>query len=976
MKQKLTVMLAFSLAFGAMAGTVLPFTLEPRLPRQIDVGKKSLLVLKPGNFEIVVPPEVSPAAKFAAKEMAEALGKAFGCKVSPVQKASGNKIEICLGDLKLAARLGVKVESLDRDGFVIRTAGRKILIAGRDDFEYGPLKGVHRYGMKGEWATLFGAYEFLERFAGVRYYFTGPLGTHIPRLKVLELPEINIYDRPDFLQRRFADWNYAFAPQKSFPGYNNGLTKLRSRMETVYIPNCHGIAKLGYQHRFGKTHPEYFARHKDGKRLVDDKVHLSQICFSSPLREEIIADAISFLRNEPASKRGVMTVKGKVGWNEVHTPGMPCFNIMPNDSCYPCTCAGCAPHFAKGEQGGTDFIWGYFNHIARKVKASGVPGYLTTMAYANYRKLPTEKIEDNLLVMLALRGPWNEYVPQALKQDMDLLKAWNKKLGQKTWLWTYPGKHYGNMPGIPHTTPRALAAYIKRVSPYVFGIFIECETDVQMFNYLTYYVLGKTCWDNNTDIEKLLAEHAQNMYGPAAAPMKEFFDSIERCWAKIGAHALETPQGPKVVYPSELVLWNDIYSEKELKRLCALFDRAKLLARNDKLVSERIKLMREHMLEPILKEAEKFRAANNSVKAWQFHLPETAGKVVIDGDLKDEAWKNALTFVLPGMNGAPAEVRVTAKILRDKENFYIAYESEEPFTDRMLGRKRPRDSREIWKDSDAEFFISPDGDTDHYYQLLVNPWGALDDLEARKGVVDYAWNSGAEVKTTILKGKKWCAEIRLPRKSMRPAAKEGILVNFGRHRALQGGTATPLYCWSPFVRSFNEVSRFGNLVFTAPRQKNLLENPDLAPEKLRGGRWWGHKLQWDSKVFVSAGNAARLEGTNVPSLVQYFKELKPETEYEVLFFVKLENVKKYKGDPSGFSVRFDFGNGSAHVHPPYRSSIQGTSPWTALSFRVKTPKTVRTKGQGFIRMILRNATGIAWVDRVSVCEIGPAPAKK
>ena len=116
------------------------------------------------------------------------------------------------------------------------------------------------------------------------------------------------------------------------------------------------------------------------------------------------------------------------------------------------------------------------------MKKSGVPGYLTTMAYGEYRKIPSMKIADNLLVMLALRGPWNEYLPKTQAGDMELLKAWCEKLGQKTWLWTYPGKYYGHMQGIPHTTPRALASFIKRARPYIFGLYIECESDVLICN--------------------------------------------------------------------------------------------------------------------------------------------------------------------------------------------------------------------------------------------------------------------------------------------------------------------------------------------------------------------------------------------------------------------------------------------------------------------------------------------------------------
>ncbi|MBQ9368416.1 MAG: hypothetical protein IJT83_11590, partial [Victivallales bacterium] len=82
-------------------------------------------------------------------------------------------------------------------------------------------------------------------------------------------------------------------------------------------------------------------------------------------------------------------------------------------------------------------------------------------------------------------------------------------------------------------------------------------------------------------------------------------------------------------------------------------------------------------------------------------------------------------------------------------------------------------------------------------------------------------------------GKGWPADIILPRSSMRKAADDGILVDFTRHRVLNGiKVATPYYCWSPFARQFGDVSRFGKLLFKAEETKNLLANPDFIPENI------------------------------------------------------------------------------------------------------------------------------------------------
>ena len=960
-----------AVSFGAEP-LKLPFNIDPQIPRKIEIGKTPVLTLTPGNFEVV---QCSwyPTSELAAKEIADALSEVFESKITPVKKASGNKIEIRVGDRELAKNLGIDIAKFDRDGFVIKTDGKKILIIGRDRPDSKPLRNARGFGDKGEWATLFGAYDFLERFAGVRYYYPGKLGTCVPKAKQLAIPAINIYDRPDFLQRRFTDYNHGGRPCRRYKGWDGTLNTLRNRMETIYIPNCHGLDYLGYYYRFKDSHPEYFALNVNGKRMFQlrDKRDDSQLCFSSGIKQEIIKDAVSFLKKEPASVRGVKNRLGQVGWNIVQHPSLPCFNIMPNDSAYLCRCPQCWKHFSKGPQATTDYFWQFFIDICGEVRKSGIPGYLTTMAYADYRRIPTQAIPENLLVMLAIRGPWNEYLPANRDSDVELLKAWTKKLGQKTWLWTYPGKYGGTMPGIPHSTPRSLASFIKRVRPYIFGIFIETDTDSVFFNYLTYHVFGKLVWDPSTDVEKLLDEHVKNLYGPAAKPMKELFDSLERNWSEIAANVVETSEGPKTIFPSELVLWSKIYSPEELKRLNGLLDQSEKLAAGDKLVLARLKLLREELLGPLMAEAAKFRKANDATSSWQFPMGEFKGQgAPADGD-----WAKVKGFHLAGLQGSPSEVSTVVKAMYDAKNFYFRFDCSEPETEKIKAFKRPYDEKEIWQDNDVELFVSPDGDRQHYYQLLINHLGSWTDLRGIQGAEDHKWNSNAKVSAEVFPGKGWRAEVILPRSSMRKATPEGILVNFTRQRVLKGTrVVTPYYCWSPFARKFGDVSRFGKLLFKAQPEKNLILNPDFLPSQMRH---WGlnRPCALDKSRFMTEGSSVKLEcGEKVStSFYQYLKGLKPETEYEFSFFARLDNVKKLGSDTSGFYMKLDMGNGKVVFFPPYPIQMDGTCPWTGFSLRVRTPKNYNANGKAYITFILRKASGTAWVDHVSCVEV---PGKK
>ena len=961
------------------------FDPEPRLPRRIAVGPKPVLELVKGgkvNFEIVVPKKATPSAKFAAAEVSSQLGEAFGTELPLLAAPSGKCPALIFGDAELAAKMGIEPSKFDRDGFVIKSLpGKKgVLIIGKDHPTKDPVR------QNDEHATVFGAYDFLERFAGIRYYLPGKIGTLIPKRQAWRLPEIDIYDRPAFVFRNYAD---SFYPRSVYEGADftgnfprsRSIAKLRTRCETRTFTSCHGLRDLGLQYRFGKSHPEYFALKTDGTRYFgsgktqNDQCHL---CFSSDVSREIALDAISYLREEPASVRGVRTWRNKIGWHSIFKPGNKMFSISPNDGCYKCSCPQCKPVWSKGKKAVSTHMWRFFGKVAQQVKDSGTPGFVTVPVYSFWRELPDVELPDNILLDVAIRGPWNELSPGPREEQMDQLKSWTKKLGIKAWLWTYPGKYdySGPFPGIPIMTPRYAASFTRRVKPYAIGFFHESVCEKLALDYLSKYVYGKLMWDPDLDIEALLAEHHERMFGPAAKQMQEFFDTIERNWMKIASQVVETPLGPKTVYPSDLELWNEIYSPAVMARLGKLFDESEKLTAKTPEYLERVKFMRREIFGELKKASDAYHEANSAVKHWRAVIPETKSAPRIDGVLDDPAWRNANVLTLAPLRGTPAEVRTTVKVMHDKENFYFGFDCEEP-APKLRSVPRKFDDHSLWHDAGVEVFLSPDRHPVYYYQLMVNASGSLADLHYPK-FHDWRWNSGAEVKCRIIPGKGWTAEIRLPKKSLGKIHPEGILANFTRRRNAEGvDTPTKTYCWGPFVRDHNDVQRYGTLSFAPlPERENSINNcsfEKLEKPSMKDGRYYGlwHIQQkavlQDPKAFVTGFCSARIDGPD-GGVLQHLPRLKPDTEYRLSFYMKLDGVKKIEPRFSGFFVRLDDYSRKEQYFPSAALAFDGTCPWRRVEYRFKTSAVKLPGRMPRIWFVMRHTAGSAWIDQVELTE--------
>lgn len=960
-------------------------------------NEQKLLLARNGESQtvIVIPDDASGVVRFAGQELQKFMQQAFNAPVKIVSLPDKQKTSIILGDNSYSRRAGINIDKLPRDGFIIQAEGKNIFIVGKDDKQKTPESELKR----GAWpqlferGTLFGVYDFLERFINVRFYFPGPIGTVIPEYKNLEIPAMNIVENPDYTQRKISWYSgqwYEGKERDKFVHPKKNLNYYRLRMSTEYIPNCHGLARLGYIQRFGKTHPEYFALMSNGKRYNNPALpHSGQLCFSSNIREQIFKDAKAFLTGKSAKEAGILTESNRYAWSR-----MGCqkgyFNIMPQDGFFPCHCTECQKHFSKGSKASSEFIWGFVTEMALNLKKDKVPGYLTMMAYSPYRDVPNIKIPDNVMVMVAEHGPWGIYNKHIQDKDNKEIRDWVKKTGRKTWLWNYANK-YGKreMPGVPQVTPRAIAKYYKEQSPYIFGAYMESETDKYIFNALNYYIFSKVCWDNSVDTDAVLNEYYKLMFGAAAEIMKSIDEKFEELWLqRIGGRTVDTPLGPMAAPPSEYEVWEKIYSPDEIRKLTGQFEKAeKLTAENTKAL-QRVKFFRKEFLGALISSREKYSGVKNEIDDLVFGIKTLPSDMTIklDGKLDDPAWEKSDKIYLHPYKGNPDALKTVNTIvyaLKDKNNLYFAFQCDEPKMNNMIYTARKNDDKNIWKDSSVELFLNPSCDRKNYYQIIINPTGSFSDLKSKKiginHLIDWKWNSGASVNTGV-NSNGWVAEIAIPIKNIPGFNANGFPANFNRNRLLdKGKDYVKQYTWSPFLKhGFHDLRNFGSLTFGKIETNSILDNGDFtaAPKGNMLGKWYGlrkkdakpgQSVSLDKSTFIKGGQSLKLvtsmAGQKI-KIAQYLPQLKPETKYLLTFYIRTQDIKrqyKYGG------VVVNINDGINHWFP--KNWFIGSMPWTKQGFEFTTGSETNKKHTAYIRLVISKATGAAWFDDVRLREV-------
>ena len=576
------------------------------------------LNLTPANVEVVIPKKACREARvvqYAAEELTNFLSRAFGAPV-PIRNAIGKGASsIVLGSNDWSVAAGIDTAKLPRDGFALKTRGNVLYIAGADDNPKTLDSGSFHF----QRATLFGVYEFLERYVGCRFYFPGELGEIVPKTSKVSVPELDEVCAPAWTERSISDNHGSWFDPSLSASAEYRKERYRLRMETRQLPCCHGQYRSKITQRFGKTHPEYFYMSPKGERIIKDTEEKpysqnAHLCYTSDVWEEIYKDARSYFLGEKPEIRGAIVGKApkyNYGWGKQASCGLY-YDIMPQDGMRKCCCPRCTEIFAKAKDPvnyANEVVWKWTATIAQRLKDEGIKGYVSQMAYHPYKNVPDFKLPDNVIVTVCNNGGWVR--GGRGEADIALVRAWFDKVG-KVKLYNNTGKFRSantDIPNVPSTTPYAASAFYNKVSPYIRGAYFSGPADRFLYTAMNYYCFSRIAWNGRADIPAIMEEHYRLMYGAAAEHMKKFFAIIERKWMdEIIGNVVETDVGTVHLTPSEFRVWTELYTEKTIAPMVALLDKAEAAVAKGSLEARRIALVRREYADAMLSSTREYNA--------------------------------------------------------------------------------------------------------------------------------------------------------------------------------------------------------------------------------------------------------------------------------------------------------------------------------------------------------------------------------
>ena len=772
--------------------------------------------LEKGKTDIVVARSATDVVEFAAEELQTFLSEALGEKVPIVKKPTTGRTAVILGVNEWSSAAGLDPAKCPRDTFIVRSEKDRVYISGVDeqDKRFKTLKTTRNSSVQR--GTLHGVYAFLEKYAGVRFYFPGELGTIVPKTDAIRVPEGEETITPAYdIREWYTDPKFAWigAEGPSAEGARNlNLSWLRLRMGTHRIPLCHGTRRFRYLERFGESHPEYFALKPNGSRHNDaNATHPGHFCWNSPIVEEIYRDVKCALTGGKPSERGIPGAD----WPQNVDLKFRYVDIMPQDGQANCVCPVCTAQRERGENA----VWAATAKIARRLQEEGVSGSVTQMAYGRNRDVPAFDLPTNIAIQVAVGGAWSMGDPEKAAAERKVVADWVKKLGHKVWLWNYQCKSGPMRPlkGIPQLSMRCWGEYYKTMPDLIIGAFAESETERFSFNYLNWYVYSRVCWDTSADIEAILDEHFRLMFGAGAPEMAAYYGELERKWTReVVGKTRDTPLGPERLVPSLETLFTKIYSEDELKKLDALVAAALRKVAPDSLEARRIRLFADEYVGSIRRAAKAYFDRIAAVKNFRVKASKT----------------DAIPLRIIDLKGRKAQIdrplACAVTTWKDDKALHYRYVCEEPAMDHVVDMERPAGDANVWQDNCVELHLCPAGDRMDVCHIMLNSRGSLYADRYRllgESGRDHDREWGKTVRAAVTRGRdSWTAEITIPLAEFKTLVAD-VPTSFSRSRMVDGMSGSAFYIWGPeTITSFVDSMNFGTVEYAAkpkdPRRVN------------------------------------------------------------------------------------------------------------------------------------------------------------
>ena len=438
-----------------------------------------------------------------------------------------------------------ELAALGEEGFLIRSTGENLLITGNTP------RG-----------TLYGVYELLRRFLGFRA-FTKDV-ERIDHVEELVIPTIDLRQTPDF---EYRDTYFRFAFDGAFCAKNRLNTTLgdlsAEKGGNMKFFNCHhSFDDLVPPRLYFAEHPEYFALWKGERSPL-------QPCLSHPRVQEIALRQVK-------------------EWIREH-PECRVFSVAQNDKNAWCQCPECR-RIDEEEGSPSGSIIRFVNRIAKEIEREHPQILIHTFAYQYSRVAPRyTKPRDNVIVRLCdIECEWGDSMELLASRDpngacaefLNNVREWSR-ICKRLYVWDYAVNFHNYLQPFPnfYTVAENIRWY-KRHG--VKGMLQQGN-----FSYgggasmddLKVYLISHLLWDVNADVDTLICEFTDGVYGNGAPYIREYLHLMTEA---VKGKRMTLYDHPDAQYLSdELIL-----------RCDELFARAEEAAENDQV---RARIAREHL---------------------------------------------------------------------------------------------------------------------------------------------------------------------------------------------------------------------------------------------------------------------------------------------------------------------------------------------------------------------------------------------
>ena len=741
------------------------------------------------------------------------------------------------------------------EGFVIKTAGDNLYIAGKDTD--GDANSDH-WQSAPQAGTWNGVDTFLEKYLDIRWFFPGDKGEYVPQRKDLSLNDINISDYPKMEYRRldYVTWD-SMSPARRTE-VKAWKRRNKNGWSVVWLGSHSWLVNFRGEDYF-KAHPDWFAE-VDGRRVAYRGECGLQMCTSNPGALDKFAEIIIKTATVPGT-RGVM------------------FTLTPNDGGDFCECRNCRAVDVEKQPDGkpvlTDRLVTYCNEVARRVNRVCPEQTFGVYAYSYYM-LPPRKtaLDQHVKVMHVLNDIGALYYSDKLSKMYlnDMLIPWKKMTGS-LYFYAHPeGNGNMAMPCMHEGVIKKIYADLAQAG--VTGFNMNCQ---EIFNSsaLNDYLYLKMAWNPSGDIDAIYADALNKCYGEKASPLvRQYFDTLEQSVAKFSDKiGLDEAMGTAKRYPDMLSSVYDGLYEKcmpLLKQAAAMpMDknqqyRLQMLIDNLEYCRDTVelyKLSRKVIKAPVKDKNEVLKALELSQKRQSYldrlkkeewlkpnfveyveissYLPlspkvylailselnggtKTANAVYLknkdvpaNGMPDDAIWSNIpeIKLNLNKDDGVQYNVAATARVCYDKDFIYFKVRCEEPAMSEIKDTCRTYGGP-VWTENELEFFFDTANKQKDFKQILVNSLGTVTDVESINGKVDLkTWQS--RVQTTVTKKvNAWILEMRVPFSTLSSGIpRPGAIWGFNICRVRNTVKPAEYICWNPTFGGFGRPERFGKLIF-------------------------------------------------------------------------------------------------------------------------------------------------------------------